>query len=339
MRADSPIALLLLISLQCLTLSVHAAEAHPVRIAPVQEQTVKRAVSTFGVLAPRIEDLSFRINGRIAEFHVAEGDRVTDGQILAELEKRDAEDNLNQARVRIEQAKRQLERFEKLAEERMIQTSQLERAIDEMETSTIAYEQAELELERCTLRAPADGFILKEYQESRTTITAGTPIYSFRDSSKSWITKVQLTDQNAFAFGVGTTAEARFAPYPGEVFSGVLTKQAGIADENSGLYTVEITIDTRGKEMRPGMVVEVDLVHETEQTFSTIPLDALVDLRGNRGVIYLLDESTSLAMELAVNIIAITGGKVAIAQPVPEGTKVVIRGQQSLRHESPVKII
>lgn len=316
-----------------------AAEARPVRITGVEQQPVRRTVSTFGVLAPRVEDLSFRTDGRIARFNVFEGQSVQQGEALAVLEKRDAEDALNQSRIRFEQASRQLERFEKLAEENMIQESQLEHAVGEMESVTIALQQAELELERCTLRAPSSGVILKEHLDSRTTVNAGRPIYSFRDASRPWITKVELTDQNAFAFGLGATARARFAPYPGEHFSGTLTKQAGIADKNNGLYTVEITIDTDGRELRPGMVVEVDLFHQTEERFTTVPLDALVDVRGNRGVIYLLEENDSRARELPVHIVAITGGNVALAEPIPAGTSVVIRGQQSLRDMTPVKVI
>jgi RND family efflux transporter MFP subunit len=291
------------------------------------------------VLAPKIEDLSFRINGRIASFSAAEGETVKAGQVLAQLEVRDAEDALNQAKVQRDQAARQLERFQKLAEDRLIQESQLENALDALETATINYEQAELNLQRCTLRAPADGVILKEYLDSRTTITAGTPIYSFRDISQSWITEVKLTDQNAFAFGLGTTAVARFAPYPGQAFAGELTKQAGVADGNDGLYTVEVTIATQGVDLRPGMVVEIDLLHETDARYSTVPLDSLVDVRGNRGVIYVLNDTADMVSEVVVNIVAITAGKVAIAEPVPAGTRVVIRGQQSLRDQASVRVI
>lgn len=306
---------------------LQAAEVRPVRITQVEQQPVRRTVSTFGVLAPRVEDLSFRTGGRIAAFHVVEGQAVEKGQELAVLEKQDAQDAVNQSRIRFEQASRQLERFEKLAAENMIQESQLEHALGEMESATIALQQAELELDRCTLRAPADGLILKEYLDSRTTIAAGTAIYSFINASRPWITKVELTDQNAFIFGPGATARARFAPYPGEVFQGKLTKQAGIADKNNGLYTVEITIETHGRELRPGMVVEVDLLHETSETFSTVPLDALVDVRGNRGLIYLLDEGDTLAREIPVHLVAITGGSVAVAEPIPAGASVVVRGQ------------
>ena len=41
--------------------------------------------------------------------------------------------------------------------------------------------------------------------------------------------------------GLGTRARARFAPYPGEVFEGQLTKQAGVADKNNGAPTVQIS--------------------------------------------------------------------------------------------------
>lgn len=331
-------------SLICLCITAlstaHAQDSgQPVRIATVEHLPIIRTVSTYGVLAPKIEDLSFRINGRIASFNTQEGETVDEGQVLAELEKRDAQDRLNQARVQRNQSARQLERFEKLAIDKMIQKSQLEDAKDAMETASISFDQAELELERCTLLAPANGVILKEYLDSRTTITAGTPIYSFRDVSKSWVTEVELTDLNAFIFGLGTKARAQFAPYPGEDFKGILTKQAGVADKNDGLFTVEITIANDGRELRPGMVVEIDLINESEESFSMVPLDAIVDMRGNRGVIYLLDESGTKVSEKSVHIVAITAGNVALAEPIPAGTKVVIRGQQSLRDNTSVRVL
>jgi RND family efflux transporter MFP subunit len=340
-RALSGLQYLLLISLSSIvaTNSFAESQAHPVRVTSVELRPVVRQVSTYGVLAPKIEDLSFRINGRIKQFSVVEGQSVVKGQTLATLEIRDATDKLNQARVQRDQAARKLERFEKLAEERMVQTSELENTRDELKTARINFEQAELELERSTLIAPADGIILKEHEDSRTTITAGTPIYSFRDISKSWVTEVELTDQNAFAFGIGTTARAKFAPYPGEIFNGTLTKQAGVADRRDGLYTVEITIDDKGRELRPGMVVEVDLTHETQQSYTMIPLDALVDLRANQGSVYILDESQTQVSEVTVNIVMISAGWVALVEPIPECSKVVTRGQQSLRHGSDVRVL
>ena len=68
-------------------------------------------------------------------------------------------------------------------------------------------------------------------------------------------------------------------------------------------------------------------------------MDALVDVRGNRGLIYLLDEGDTLAREIPVHLVAITGGSVAVAEPIPAGASVVVRGQQSLRDNTPVKVL
>ncbi len=313
--------------------------SHPVRIGVVEHRPVVRKVSTYGVLAPKIEDLSFRIDGRIEQFMVKEGQTVEKGEVLAQLETRDAKDTLERAELEFEQAKRQFARFSKLADDKLIQTAQLENAEDTLDAARIGYEQAVLNLERCTLTAPATGVILKEYIESRTTVMAGRPIYSFRDVTESWITKVELTDRNAFVFGPGTKAVARFAPYAGETFEGVLTKQAGVADENDSLYTVEITIATHGRELRPGMVVEIDLIHETSDSYTVVPLDAMVDLRRNRGVVYLVDTATNRVQEMPVHIASITGSSVAIVEPIEAGRAVVIRGQQSLRDGAEVNVI
>ena len=312
---------------------------YPVRISSVENRQVTRSVSTYGVLAPKIEDLSFRIGGRIASFAATEGLTVDEGQVLAELEKRDAKDALNKTRVEYDQATRQFERLQKLAADRLIQAAQLDNAKDTLEKANIALQQAELELERSTLRAPAKGVILREYLQSRTTIAAGTPIYSFRDISGSWITQVELTDRNAFAFGPGTKAVARFAPYPGEEFEGELTKQAGVADENDGLYTVEVTIATHGRELRPGMVVEIDLTHQSEQPYTIVPLDSLVDLRGNKGVIYLLDEAGETVEERHVHIMTHTGDSVALVEAIKTGRSIVVRGQQNLRDHAHVDVL
>ncbi|MBT4161087.1 MAG: hypothetical protein HOE54_07240, partial [Gammaproteobacteria bacterium] len=36
----------------------------PIRVTQVEMYPIKRVVSTYGILAPKIEDLSFRIGGR-----------------------------------------------------------------------------------------------------------------------------------------------------------------------------------------------------------------------------------------------------------------------------------
>jgi RND family efflux transporter MFP subunit len=311
----------------------------PVVTAAVTQKPVVSTVSTYGTLSPKTEDLSFQISGRIARFNVDEGDRVTKGQLLAQLATQDAQDQVNKQKVELDQSQRNFKRMETLHGNGSIQQSQLEDARDRLEQSRIGYEQAKLNLQRCSLRASSDGLILREFLDSRTTVTAGQPIYSFQSHSEEWVTVVDLTDRNAFALGEGATAEVRFAPYPGVVFSGELTRVARVANPDDSLYASEVTLVTQGHELRPGMVAEVDLSRISDKLFTSVPLDALLDVRGVSGTVYLLDSETNSVVERRVTIQSIQGEEVALAEPLEGYTEVVVRGHQNLRDGSSVNVV
>ncbi len=150
----------------CLLLSTNIAaedaNRQRVKAVPIKIQTVTRQVSTYGTLSPKTEELSFKIPGRVASFSVEEGSVVKKGELLAQLETKDARDSLRKQRVLLDQAKRSLARMEKLHRDGSIQKSQLEDAQDKFEQVRIAFEHAQLNLERCSLTAPGPGLILKE---------------------------------------------------------------------------------------------------------------------------------------------------------------------------------
>lgn len=327
----------------CLLLSSNTAaeEANRQRVkaVPIKVQTVTRQVSTYGTLSPKTEELSFKIPGRISSFRVEEGAIVKKGELLAQLETKDARDNLRKQRVLLDQAERSLARMEKLHRDGSIQKSQLEDAQDKFEQVKIAFEQAQLNLERCSLTAPGSGLILKEYLDSRTTVSAGTPIFAYQSTDEEWITKVELTDRNAFALGEGTTAKIRFAPYPDITFNGVLTKLSRVANPGDGLYTAEITITTNGQPLRPGMVAEVDLFKTSARSYVVVPFDALVDVRRNGGVIYLVSSDGSAAVEKPATIYAIEGNNAALMETFDGYEQVVVRGQTNLRDQSLIEIV
>ncbi len=316
-----------------------AGTSSPVKIASIEFKPTTSRVSTYGTLAPKTEDLSFKVGGRIASFKVEEGAEVTRGQLLGQLDTKDAEDAVNRQQVELEQAQRAYQRMETLHEKGSIQRSQLEDADARLEQVRIAYKQAELQLERCFLRAPSNGLILKEFLDSRTTVSAGQGIYSFQSHSEEWVTKVDLTDRNAFALGEGAQAEIHFAPYPGVTFKGKLTKLARVANPGDALYTAEVTIATGDYALRPGMVAEVNLYQISSDSFATVPFDSLINLRGQKGTIYLSNPQAATVTEQAVTVQAVQGDMVAIREDVSAFSHVVTRGQGKLRDGAKIRIV
>lgn len=137
----------------------------------------------------------------------------------------------------------------------------------------------------------------------------------------------------------GATADVTFTPYPNEVFSGVVTKVAKVANVTDGLYTAEIAISTKEMELRPGMIAEVDLKKVSDQVYSIIPFDALLDVRGIRGTVYLTNTGTASAIEHDVTINNVNGDQVSVLEDLSAYDQVITRGHHGLKNQSPVIVI
>ncbi len=318
--------------------SVAQAEQQKVRVAEIKTQAIEHTVRTFGILAPNVEEMSFQIPGRIESFLVDEGDLVAAGDLLAQLETLDAEDAVQKATTNLENAARVLARMKTLHESGSIQISQLEDAQADFDQVKLALEQAETNLERCFLRAPSNGLILKKRIDSRTSVSPGQSLFVFQSDDEQWITKVDLTDRNALFMAEGATAEVFFSPYPNETFEGQVVKVAQVANAADRLYTAEIVIATGGRELRPGMVAEVDISKRSDKTYSVVPFDALLALRKNKGLIYVVSPDQSRVLERSVTIENINGQSVALVQDLSEFTEVVVRGHQNLKDQALIQI-
>jgi multidrug efflux pump subunit AcrA (membrane-fusion protein) len=136
----------------------------------------------------------------------------------------------------------------------------------------------------------------------------------------------------------GGTAEVTFAPYPNEIFAGRVRKVAQVANTTDGLYTTEISILTQGKDLRPGMVAEVDLIKSSERTYSIVPFDALLDLKKNKGNVYVLNKQDTTVTERVITINSIDGEVVALEEDLSQFTLVVSKGHQGLRNGSAIVI-
>ena len=314
-----------------------AQEATAVRTAPVRTEHVDYVVRTYGVLAPKVEEISFRIDGRIDAFLADAGDRVRAGDPLVRLDTRDRADFLRTRQLEFESAERELERMRTLFAKGSVQRAMLDDARSAHDVLEIEVALAREALVRSEVRAPTDGMILDQYVDSRTNVGPGQPIYLFQYGAKPWFTEVDLTDRHALHIGVGARAEIRLAPWPGRVFTGRVSKLARVADPASGLFTAEVTIDPDGAALLPGMVAEVDLRQASELPFSVLPFEALLEVRGDDGLAYFLEAGSEIARERSLTIHSVDGDRVAVEEDLGAFEAVVVRGQQRLRDGSPVR--
>ena len=314
------------------------ADPQAVKVMPIEYDYVNYVVSTFGILAPQVEEISFPIAGRIEQFHVEEGDRVEAGQLLVELEEEDAREALSQAQSALNTAQRILDRMTTLHARGSIQESQLEDAKDQFYEAEISYKAAQLDLERCYLKSKSAGTILKHRIRSRTSVQPGESIFVFLSDDEPWVTRVELTDRAALMMSSEAEARVYFAPFPAEVFAGRVTRMAKVANPEDGLYTAEITINPGGFTLLPGMVAEIELNKRSEQRYFIVPLDAVLDLKDKKGIIYLVSADGAAAVEKPVTISSVHDEFVALVEDLGEFEFVITHGHHGLSDQAMISI-
>ncbi|HEB97885.1 MAG TPA: efflux RND transporter periplasmic adaptor subunit [Thiotrichales bacterium] len=168
----------------------------PVGVVSFREVAVYPALSVPGtVLSLNRSELAAETRGRILQVRVRVGDRVRRNEPLVVLDcrtqhnaRKAAQAALTQAKARLDLARRELRRARSLLEEQNISRELLEQrenAVVQAEAAVQAAAaqaaDAELEVERCTVRAPFDGIVLERLAGVGELAVPGTPLLRLLD--------------------------------------------------------------------------------------------------------------------------------------------------------------
>ncbi|MGH8309064.1 MAG: efflux RND transporter periplasmic adaptor subunit, partial [Steroidobacteraceae bacterium] len=204
----------------------------PVRVRPATTGPATPAIATNGIVATKDEmRLSFKTAGVIRAIHVQEGEAVTEGQKLAEIELTEVNATLEQARQLAEKAQRDLDRGERLHADQVISLEQLQ----DLRTQA-ALQRAQLATARfnrgyAVIAAPGAGVVLRKLSEERELVPAGQPVLVLGARDRGYVVRAALADREIVQLKLGDPAEIRMDAFPGQAIPGSLVEIASAADE------------------------------------------------------------------------------------------------------------
>ena len=86
------------------------------------------------------------------------------------------------------------------------------------------------------------------------------------------------------ARAAGVAAEVEVDAFPGEKFTGEVSRVAPVFDPATRTAPMEIEVPNPGFRLKPGMYARVRLTVERRPNALTVPRNAVVDIEGKRGV-------------------------------------------------------
>jgi len=163
---------------------LHADTPRPVPVAEVIQVSKSETRSFPGeVRAYRRVDLGFNVSGVMMELNAAEGLRVKAGDILARLDPRDFQFRVDTANAQFELARLELDRKQKLFDEKVISDSQFDQVKTAFRNAEAQRNIAQKALDDSILIAPFDAVVAKRNVENFQQVVAKNAVLTLQDIS------------------------------------------------------------------------------------------------------------------------------------------------------------
>ena len=336
----------------------------PVDMAPATRREVVDYVTVVGnLIGQATVDVVPRVGGRIESIPVKLGDRVTKGQTVAKIEDDQIREQINQrmASLKVNEANvQQRESDAKLTEtvyarmkaqyDRDLLSKQLlEDAEAKFNTavSNVAVAKAQLvqmqssvdelkiTLANTTVTSPVDGFVSKRVLDQGAFAGANTVILSVVDIGIVRIV-ANLVEKDVKRVQPGVHALVEVDAFPGEQFTGQVSRVAPVFDPATRTAPMEIEVPNPGFRLKPGMYARVKLTVDRRPNALTVPRGAIADLEGKRGV-FMLENQVARFHEVKTGLQ--DNERVEILEGLNEGQRVVTVGTLALRDGDRITVV
>jgi multidrug efflux system membrane fusion protein len=312
---------------------VTESESVPVIVEPVLRNSIVLPIHAPGRLSSSSElKLSFRTGGLIKHFFVNEGSRVKSGKIIAMLDTTETSAYLAKARAGMEKAQRDNERVSALYKDSVAALEMLQNTQTALDAANADLELARSNHDYAVIKAPCAGTVLKNLFEQNEIVGPGMPVVIFGTENNGWIIKCSVSDRDVMLLSTGDSVSCSFDAFQGKFYGAAVTEIAQIADPYTGAFEVEITLRDQIQGLRSGLIASCDIYPVKQQSFTFVPIDALVQVKNDSAVIYAVDYNDRAVMKRVINrgvygsLAAISGADDGIASVITAGAAYVKDG-------------
>ncbi|KOH46232.1 efflux RND transporter periplasmic adaptor subunit [Sunxiuqinia dokdonensis] len=272
-----------------------------------------------------LTSLSFRVGGPLEKLNVKQGDYVHAGQVIAGIDDRDYQLQVETSKAQFEQAEGEYNRYKQLVEQKKIPENTFEKIKSGYLMAKTSYENAQNQLRDTKLKAPFSGYIYEKFVENYQTVGAGTPIVSIIDNSHLEvvvpISESQLNSVRSNKKSLLNVANAGIKQLPIQLLS---VSEKTMED---GLYEVKFLFENKDDlKVAPGMTAGVTVYNQSEENQLSVASTAIFHEKTNTYV-WLYNPSTSKVEKRQVKI-SLDGanGRVNIVSGITNGDQVVTAG-------------
>jgi len=269
----------------------------------VQVQQVKisenAAVMSFKATLEPVDEgiVSSKTAGRVEQILFEDGQKVTQGEPLVQLDDQElgnqlktAEANLQSLEINLESAQRSYDRMKQLFDSQAIAKSDFQNAETALKTAKANLNSANVNIEslrdalaNAIIRAPISGTMDEKSVNLGQYVSPGTVMAKVKNiSSVNAVIQVKQSDANYIS--VGQKAQVKFDENNPTVYEGVVKSIDVAANPSARVFDCKVQISNQEQSLHPGIFARVEIGSGQNKKIVAVPIIALTGSEGNYAV-------------------------------------------------------
>jgi RND family efflux transporter MFP subunit len=329
--------------------------ATPVKVFKVRRERITEKITYTGTLeAWQKINITPEVGGKIARIYVQEGDRVAQGQLLAELETESLRLQLKQAEAGVAVAEasyndalRNKERMDHLIKENAVSEMQVEKnklaydgAAALLEQARAGLNLARYALDVSIMKAPFAGVIASKNAEVGDVINpmmggfggGAGGVLTLMDYSKVKIA-VAVSAEDIGRIRKGQEAVLQVGSLPGRDFRGSVSVVNLTADPMSKKFGVEVAFDNPEAVLRPGTFGNLVFEVQSRENALVVPQIAVLE----NTYVFVAEGGKAVKKNVALGLQNAT--MLEVLDGLAEGAMVIVEGNFGLEDGAAVQIL
>jgi RND family efflux transporter MFP subunit len=290
-------------------------------------------------------------SGYVKKWYFDIGAKVKSGEVLAELDTPEVDQQLNQARANLKQAQAALDlsrvtydRNKELYQRHVIAGQDIDNSAGDFQVkeATVAADAASVKrleaLEDFKLvRAPFDGIVTSRNTDVGALVNSGSGNALFTMAQTSPL-RIYVTVPEGFSHSVheGTQADLSFNEFPNRHFAATVVRTAGAIDPTTRTLLTELQVPNESGELFPGAYAQVRLQTESADRAWLVPANVLL-FREEGASVGIVKADGKVEIR-PIKIGRDLGSKLEVVDGLAENDRVVVNPSDSLANGMVVQL-
>lgn len=318
--------------------NVTGTDVYPATVVPVNEVELRPQVS-----------------GYITNIYIKDGQKVSKGQKLYEIDRskyqaaiRQAQANVQSAKANLHRVKQDVDRYERLLEKDAIARQQVEYARADYQTAQSQVAAAEAQLASAStdynysvITAPFDGAIGISQVRIGTQVSPGQPLLNTISSEDPMAVDFVINEGELNRFNrlrtsnIDSLFTLRYSDGTRYEHPGKLMAIDRAIGRQSGTITVRLSFPNPKRELYPGMTLNVDVLNQDIGDRVVIPYKSVTEQMGEYFVFVVQGDSVQQRrLQLGTRM----QESVVVRDGLKSGETIVVEGIQRLRQGVKVQV-